>query len=163
MKPSFHISLPLMFSFLLCASLLFISCDDDKSNPAGSTGGSEYLTFKVNGTAMDFAQYGPSGFYYSANNQTSIVGRTGGFANPDFSLGFPGKTTGTFTEASGGWVDYTDANGTNYYVEPSTCSITVTQYGEVGGYIVGTFSAVKSDGSNTATINDGRFSVKRTY
>jgi hypothetical protein len=163
MKPSFRVPLPLTIPLLFCAAILFTSCDDDKSNPASNTGGSEYLTFKVNGAAMDFAQYGPSGYYYSANSQTYISGRAGGFASPDFDLGFPGKTTGTFTETSGGWVDYTDANGVNYYVDPSTCSITVTQYGEVGGYIVGTFSAVKSDGTNTATITEGRFSVKRTY
>jgi hypothetical protein len=152
---------------LLFVSLFLVSCDKTEvtTGPnSGSNGsGSTYFTFKVNGVAMDFAQYNPNGFYYASDNSTHIYGTPGGFSSPYFDLGFYRKATGTFTEANGAWVDYTDANGIDYYYDPSTCSITVTQYGDVGGYIVGTFSAVKHSSNSTATITDGKFSVKRTY
>jgi hypothetical protein len=168
MKPTFRAFLPLTLCFFLSASLLLTSCDEDKSNPTNNnnnnTSGSVYLTFKVNGVAKDYAQYNPFGYYYANNNGSYIDGREGGFTHPDFNLGFPGKTTGTFTEANGGWLDYTDENDVDYALTSSTCTITVTQYGAVDGYIVGTFSAVKYSPSNlTATVTEGKFSVKRTY
>jgi hypothetical protein len=156
---------------LLSASLFFVSCNKDEestTSPGSSTGtgsGSTYLTFKVNGIAMDLTQSGPIGFYSTSSSSlgTYITSSPSGFTHPELDLGFPGKTTGTFTDANGGWLDYTDANNVNYYYSPSTCSITVTQYGDVGGYIVGTFSATKHSSTSTATITDGKFSVKRTY
>jgi len=160
------------FFVLLSISLLLISCDkkdetttgpDSGSPGSGSNSGSTYFTFKVNGVAQNFSQYNTVGYYYSASNGTYITTSPSGFSYPSVNLGFPGKTTGTFTQTSGGWLDYTDANNVDYYYEPSTCSITVTQYGDVGGYIVGTFSAVKHSSSSTATITEGIFSVRRTY
>ncbi|RPI02169.1 MAG: hypothetical protein EHM64_14480 [Ignavibacteriae bacterium] len=173
MKSSIYGYQKLAAFVILSASLLFISCSKDETtvgpnsssnnNGSNSDAGSAYFTFKVDGVAMDFLQYNPTGFYYATNGGTYISGREGGFTYPDFDLGFPGKTTGTFTESSGGWVNYTDANNVDYYYEPSTCTITVTKYGAVGDYIVGTFSATKNSSTNTVSITEGRFSVIRTY
>ena len=167
MKLSFKRCTHSILFVLLSMSFLFVSCDKTEETVGPNSGspgsGSTYLTFKVNGVTMDFGQYNPYGYYYATNGGTYIDGHPGGFNNPDFELGFPGKTTGTFTETSGGWLDYTDASGTDYYYEPSTCTITITQYGDVDGYIVGTFSATKHSSSSTATITEGKFSVKRTY
>jgi hypothetical protein len=155
--------------FVLLSALLFlVSCNKDETTTgpnSGSTGaGSTYLTFKVNGIAMDLST-SATGYYSTSSSSpgTYITSSPSGFTHPELDLGFPGKTTGTFTETSGGWLDYTDANNVDYYYSPYTCTITVTQYGNVGDYIVGTFTATKHSSNSTATITEGKFSVKRTY
>lgn len=150
---------------LLFVSLFSISCNKDESNSTDPSSGSSssYITCKVNGVAMNFTQETPVGYYYSTNNKTYVTSHPSGFTHPEINLGFPGKATGTFTESDGAFLDYTDANDVDYYYEPSTCSVTVTQYGDVGSYIVGTFTATKHSSSSTATITEGRFSVQRTY
>ena len=153
---------------LLSASLFLVSCNKDETtigpNSGSTSAGSTYLIFKVNGIAMDLSN-SATGYYSTSSSSpgTYITSSPSGFTYPELDLGFPGKTTGTFTDANGAWLDYTDANNVDYYYNPSTCSITVTQYGNVGGYIVGTFTAIKHSSNSTATITEGKFSVKRTY
>jgi hypothetical protein len=155
--------------FILLMSLFIVSCAKDETTvgPDSSSkgSGSTYLTFKVNGVAMDLTQSGPIGYNSQSSSSPGsyITSSPSGFTHPELRLGFPGTATGTFTETTGGWLDFTDANDVNYYYAPYTCSITVTQYGAVDGYIVGTFSATKHSSNSTATITEGKFSVKRTY
>ena len=168
MKPYLRRVLFLNMIVLLSASLFFVSCNKDETTTgpnSGSTGtGSTYLTFKVNGVVTDLSK-SATGYYSTSSSSpgTYITSSPSGFTHPEIDLGFSGKTTGTFTETTGGWLDYTDANNVDYYYSPYTCTITVTQYGNVGGYIAGTFTATKYSSSSTATITEGKFSVIRTY
>jgi hypothetical protein len=149
-------------------SLLLVSCKEgDHTVAFDSTGpgsGTAYLAFRVNGVAVDCSPYTMSGFYSSTTNKTFISFLPSGVTYFELNFGFSGKATGTFTETTGGWLNYTDEINGNYYYAPNTCSITVTQYGDVGHFIVGSFSATKTSSNNsTATITEGIFSIKRTY
>jgi hypothetical protein len=157
-----------LFLFILLMSLFLVSCKkDDHTVAFDSTepgSGTAYMAFRVNGVAMDCSQYSLSGFYFSTTNKTYISISPNGVTYFELNFGFSGKASGTFTETTGAWLNYTDEINGNYYYAPNTCSITVTQYGDVDYYIVGTFSATKtSSNNNTATITEGKFSVKRTY
>lgn len=86
-------------------------------------------------------------------------------------LTFAGNTTGTYTVTAGtATIAYTDASANTYAAGitlPITSgSIEVTEYAEVGGDIVGTYSFIASiyvDGSPTenTTSLTGSFSVER--
>lgn len=84
---------------------------------------------------------------------------------------FP-STTGTFTEA--GQIpaevtirDVLDGLGSDNRETPAygtNCSITITRYPPVGGYIIGTFNATfkNADDAGNAYLASGEFKVKRT-
>ncbi|MGD0036731.1 MAG: hypothetical protein ABSC53_05515 [Bacteroidota bacterium] len=145
---------------LLSASLFLVSCNKDErsiTGPSSSTN-STYFTMKVNGVAMSFDT--TAGCYDDYGNFTIITTAPYAWTHPEIDLTIPGMTTGTFTQANGGTVAYIDTS--NYsYGNAQTCTITITQYGDEGGYIVGTFSATDTCGGKTAKITEGRFSVIR--
>ena len=69
------------------------------------------------------------------------------------------------TEADGAMVTYAESATSAFVamaISPGTsCTVTITEYGPVGGLVVGTFSAVVSDGTDTRTISNGTFCVVR--
>ncbi len=73
-----------------------------------------------------------------------------------FSLVFPGKTTGIFTQQSG-TLTYKVLN--TYAAESLT--INVTEYGAVGDHIKGTFSGDFQSTQGLITITNGKFCVIR--
>ncbi|MCB0734356.1 MAG: hypothetical protein H6608_11325 [Flavobacteriales bacterium] len=80
---------------------------------------------------------------------------------------FPGKTTGSFSQSSDD-VTLEVATGTppsriEYsYDANSNIKVNITEYGEVGGKIKGTFSGTLKSGINSRDISGGYFEVVRS-
>ncbi len=73
-----------------------------------------------------------------------------------FSLVFPGKTTGLFTNQSGA-LNYKGLNS----AAAESLTINVTEYGAVGDHIQGTFEGIFQSVSGPITITEGKFCVVR--
>lgn len=94
------------------------------------------------------------GIYVAADNVTGIT--CASMDSAAFSLVFPGKTTGNFTQQSG-TLTYKILN--TYAAESMT--INVTEYGAVGDHIKGTFEGIFQSIAGQITITDGKFCVIR--
>lgn len=111
------------------------------------------------------------GFFESATNNTVIFvsGNDGSEGDADFNITVPGKDLGTYTtsgdgatfEAGTGAVG--DVRRTEYNADATPMTIVITEYGDVGERIKGTFSGqVKNTSSQTLDIKNGKFDVERT-
>jgi hypothetical protein len=112
------------------------------------------------------------GFYSTGDNTTviNVSGNDGTQGDADFTLTFPGKTTGSFsTQGMGELATFEAGTGAigdvrriemNAGITPFT--IEVTEYGAVGEKIIGTFSGtVKNTNSQSIEITEGKFEVTR--
>lgn len=119
------------------------------------------ITATANGVARSFTTQSAN----YAGTGTSIVGANGTFQG--IALLFPGKAPGTFAcGAAGVGVNYSDgtAHWTTINKVDAKCTITVTEYGPVGGKISGTFSATTLpliNEPNNVVLESGIFSVVR--
>ena len=142
---------------------------DDAAAPAGSKVANSFV---VQGTLLESqtvemvaGSANLDGGYFTGSNQTSINIRNGSF---NVFLVTLGKTVGTFNAAGGAKNTMSLENSDlNPYVSSATSpySITITEYGAVGGKIKGTFSGtlnrVKESKVQTVTISNGKFEVTR--
>ncbi|MBE2219151.1 MAG: carboxypeptidase regulatory-like domain-containing protein [Ignavibacteria bacterium] len=94
------------------------------------------------------------GIYYTQDTITGVT--CAAMDTVSFSLVFPGKTTGLFTEQSGA-LTYKTLNS----AAAKTLTINVTEYGAVGDHIKGTFAGTFMSQAGELTITDGKFCVIR--
>ncbi len=86
----------------------------------------------------------------------------------EVELVLPGNVVGTWAQSNMDDITIELATGepptrTEYsYDANSNMKITITEYGEVGGKISGTFSGLLKTGINSRDVKDGFFSVTRT-
>jgi hypothetical protein len=158
---------------LVAVALLLVACGSDSDSEEGNplVTGEAYLTFDIDGTAVTF---GPEDFdtrYFTGQDKTILVGPEGGNA---FYLDFQGSSAGTFTEQDmfvtydvdptqgfpWGFVASSAYSGSNFNLE-------VTAYGDVDGWITGTFSGTLVEmhdseaTGNVATVTNGAFALLR--
>lgn len=152
---------------LVLIFLVFVAgCSDDDANlPA------YYIAFKIDGQAKVFgasfgeAEYGNIPFGNASSSDVTVL-----FAQPVqtyLSNGEPdnylfinheGTNVGTYT-ALDSEISYAE-NGTGY--ESIALTLSVTEYGAVGGVIAGTFTAsVTNSGNPLRQITDGSFRLLR--
>ena len=102
---------------------------------------------------------------FGVSSKNSIPGAVSGPG--DFKITFEGKGVGTYKQESGIYVNLevgTDAGiKRNEYGTDSKSNvvITVTEWGEVGGRIKGTFTGTLKTGINSIVIDQGVFDVQR--
>jgi hypothetical protein len=148
--------------------LISVSCSkDSKNDPVDEITSSE-LSFVVNGDvysnqSFKFDKEGMA-LYDAAMLATGCEFTDA--ANNSVLLGFEGNASGSFAvnDSDNSMVVNYDNNTTILALTQGT--ITITKYGNVGGWITGTFtgSGVVSHDYNepvAITIKDGKFSVKR--
>lgn len=140
---------------LLSIGVIFAGCSS--SDSASST--PDTVTYSLDGAPEVTISGNPDAstcaFGTFLNDPSSPRALISTFSNSDaFGLSFPGQVAGTYPTGSGfGTLDSTDfaADGT----------IIVTEFGIVGGLIVGTFDLTISNGSLLSQSFTGNFSVTR--
>ncbi len=148
-----------------------MACGEDDSNPLR-------ISFKVNGSSVSYEHsFLDSGFGDNPFGAGDVVGAgiidaTTLFAQPvstylssdqpdDYVfIDFEDLTNadGSFNEATNGDIEY-QKNGNTYDTE--AFSLIITEYGEVGELIKGTFTATVSYGGETNEITAGLINVVR--
>lgn len=167
---------------LLAVGFLFSTtgCDDETPEPPVTTTDTTDNNDPaiVNKMTVGFDRYElnidetlTDGFYSTGDNSTvvNVSGNDGKEGDADFTLTFPGNTTGTFTTHNNGGATFEAGTGTVGTVQrtemdasSSDFTIVVTEYGAVGEKIKGTFSGkVKNTNSQSIDIKDGEFEVTR--
>ena len=76
--------------------------------------------------------------YTISDNVT--FGIASGQQGNSLTIGFPGNTIGNFNVSTNSDVVFTASVGANTYIMGDNFTVNVTQYGNVGGKITGTFS-----------------------
>lgn len=168
--------------FIIIAAVALIACGESSSDDSGgtNTGGTSTPSYSVSvttgGQTATYTDAAVFGAYYNAQNppipaaSTGIVAVTGG-GSSGIIFSFEGQSTGTYDVASNAALSYTDAAGQTYAANAllnsvASGTITVTEYGAVGGKIGGSFNVVASiyaagsPTANTATLT-GTFEVQR--
>ncbi len=122
-------------------------------------------TFNVDGTSVSCSGLSGAGYEISAGITVIAAQASVGSQYPSIGIVLPGAATGTLTEADGVMVTYSESATSAFtamlIIPGTSCTVTITDYGSVGGLVEGTFSAVVSDGTSTLTITNGTFSVVR--
>lgn len=161
---------------LMAIAIMIGSCkkdDDNNNNNNNNNGSTYYVKFKSNGTQVNFTGFGTEVaiFSHSGNQYTCAVTGADTSSNIGLSMydttAITTKTYSGFTTVNslsatlGTLVTYGDGSGTSYNSNNTTFSITVT--GLTDSTMTGTFSGSLQDnnGTNTLTITDGDFHVKR--
>lgn len=151
----------------LVAVLVLGGCGDDGDNGALvlQSGGTGTVAFDLDGSPVSCC--GLAGANYEISADFTVIGAQGspGSQYPSVAIVLPGGGIGTLTEADGVMVTYAESAASGFVamsMAPGTsCTVTITDFGPVGGLVVGTFSAVVSDGTDTLTISNGTFCVVR--
>jgi hypothetical protein len=145
---------------------------DTTDNSGGGT-----VTFK-NKVKVGFDDYSivedpdlTNGNYNKTTGNTEVIvfGTDASNGDVNFSLTFPGKLVGSYfrtlapgTSFSIGVGTIGENDRTEYSASSTEFVINVTEYGDVGGRIKGTFSGeAKSPASQTLPITKGEFDVER--
>ncbi|MDX2130053.1 MAG: hypothetical protein SFU91_13550 [Chloroherpetonaceae bacterium] len=165
-------------------TIVFSSCKSD-NNPTDSGGtGGQSSSFTLNGTTYTTTSvtplannvtstidgetfrlnsFVPDAFgVYVATETTTVCGISGtsGGTSVGILLGFSGQTTGTYQMVEDGSSAIGLTVGSVTYLSLSG-QIVVSEYGNVGGRIRGTFSGTFTTGSTTVQIPNGSFNVTR--
>lgn len=165
---------------LTAASIVIVSgCSKDSksSNPLipgnggnngnnGNGNGSQASVF-INGDGFDLLQLtaNDGASYYSTEENstyTSIVVKAGA-DTVLILLATSGRQTGTFSWNESEAISYLIVTGDEYipYVSANSGKTTISEYGNVNGYIKGTFSgSVYKSETNDPVDIDGSFSIK---
>ncbi|MDB4160942.1 hypothetical protein N9772_01070 [Bacteroidia bacterium] len=111
--------------------------------------------------------------YISGEDKTAIIvfGSDNTHGDIDFQITFKGKSTGTYTSSEVGDNGLVFGLGTGtegdvrrqeHEASTTTLTVIVTEYGEVGEQVKGTFSGqVKNVNGQTVNISNGEFEVTR--
>lgn len=154
-----------IFAIALVAMLSLSCASDSPTNPGTTSDGT--FTFSKSGAltgATNFSSFTVASFS-TEGDETFIAGSTvaitSGASVANLAvLTVPGKTTGTWS------FDDNAAMAMFFSSSPyiaTSGTITITEYGAVGGRIKGTFSGttVNPIGSSTVEITSGVFNIKR--
>lgn len=171
---SFIIWVMCALGFAVCTS----SCGGDESGGTPTpTDTVEVKTFE-NTIQVGFDLYEldvrenlTEGFYESMSDNTVIFvsGNDSEEGDCDFNITIPGKDLGSYTTSTDG-ATFEAGTGTvgdvrriEYNSDGTTMTIEITEYGDVGERIKGTFSGqVKNTSSQTLDVRNGKFDVERT-
>ncbi len=163
--------------FFTLSLLLFFTggCKKKNNNPVSSNNNStSQVSFTVNGGGynnqdININNSGSSGAIYVTDKNFTLGTINGISNNKNVSviIAFSGKSTGTFawdTTSSSIGFGFT-FGGVTYSGIPGQGKTTVTQYGDVGSAIKGTFSGnvfgVSGSTIDTIQISNGQFSMIR--
>jgi hypothetical protein len=171
-----------VFAALVIGSAI-TGCGGDDALPVASAdttddSGGTTVTFK-NKVKVGFDDYSivedpvlTTGNYNktTGNTEVNVFGTDANNGDVNFSLTFPGKLVGTDfrtlapgTSFSIGVGTIGEKERTEYSASSTEFVINVTEYGDVGGRIKGTFSGqAKSPASQTINITKGEFDVERS-
>uniref|UniRef100_A0A832DHK9 Uncharacterized protein n=1 Tax=Ignavibacterium album TaxID=591197 RepID=A0A832DHK9_9BACT len=157
-------SLKILF-FVLIGALGFISCSKKSDNPV-APGGSQTTELKLTiGTQQITFNQGIGG--YAINENVSYVQFTKAESGDTllFIMIFDGKATGNqnwnVNNDLGVILFQYGASGTIIF-SPLNGSTNITAYGNVGGYISGTFTGQLQDQNGSSVNINGNFSVQRS-
>jgi len=154
------------FRFLILIALLSLLAGCEEG------GGAYYVSFEADGVPVTLTEgavpggttYEQATGYFSKSSFTIWASEEGN-SNHVIKLRFAGLTTGTYVDPNCGCVYYTDYPDTYYasdFYLAHDLTITVTELGEVGDVISGTFSGTLEDDADTEMIiTNGEFRVLR--
>lgn len=149
---------------ILVVIIGFISCSKKSDNPVAPGGGQTTELKLTFGTQQITFNQGAGG--YAINEDVSYVQFTKSEAGDTllFIMLFAGKATGNqnwdVTNDLGPVLIQYGASGIVAYT-PINGSTSITAYGNVGGYISGTFTGQLEDPSGSSMNVNGNFSVQR--
>ncbi len=154
------------FRFMILIALLSLltACEEES--------GYYYASFEADGTPVTLTEGAvPGGTTYEqatgyfSKSSFYIYASEEGNSNRVIRLSFAGDTTGIYVDPDCNCIYYTDYPDTFYEAENFSApdlTITVTELGEAGGVIAGTFSGTLQDsGVVTVVITNGEFRVLR--
>lgn len=122
----------------------------------------EFIDLQVVGLSEHFLFYFP--YTFSEVGYTTIAGQDSSTVFWYFYLNIPGTTTGVFTPL-GGEIGVELPNGDRAVAETDDLTVTITYYGAIGDYIIGTLSGTWHTGPDGQGGPDypliGNFSVLR--
>lgn len=144
--------------FTVVFVLNFSACNKFKST---------YFEYKAGNEKIECNTFCNSiGYYITDTGETTIEICKGDYKQA-MNIVIPEKTTGEWTNIEGAYILYTD-NGKKGYeaynemTDSKSLTVIITEYGDVGDFIEGTFSAKLSDEfNNIINISEGKFKVKR--
>lgn len=149
---------------ILVGIMGFISCSKKSDNPV-APGGNQTTELKLTiGTKQITFNQGTGGYAVAEN--VSYIQFTTAEAGDTllFIMIFAGKATGTqnwdVNNDQGAILIQYGASGTLIY-SPLNGSTSITAYGNVGGYISGTFTGQLQDSNGSSVNVSGNFSVQR--
>ena len=118
----------------------------------------QYVTWHVNSSNGNLQVPSDSLDYYYSGNTTSVYGMTRPSMSTYFELSFNGpQQSGNYTASN----FVVMSGGRHYYSSTSPISVSVTTYGSAGQYMIGNYSGIVKDSSNSTTIPvSGTFRVK---
>jgi hypothetical protein len=154
------------------ASIVLVACSDDDQVTAPTPGASFRMTVTTGSSTATRTWAHSAGMFNTKEQQSYIYGtdiplRQTEQELPAFmTIVVPGRRTGTFTvgtTAGSAQMAYSSqANSLTTAYAATSGTVTVTQYGSVGGRIEGTFSGSFASLSGAqVTISNGQFSVQR--
>lgn len=161
--------------FALAALSLNYGCGDDNPTPTQEDtmdqGGNdpEANAFKIGIDSYEIETDAnvTSAYYVTALDETQVyVGGNDGGAPVSFILKIPGNEAGTFTHSDGAVIDIKTGSGVTEEQFTSEApqgeaSITIADYGAVGGNVKGSFSGKVYKGINSNAVQQGRYEVLR--
>lgn len=149
---------------LLVGIIGFFACSKKSDNPVAPGNQTTELKLTFGSQQLTFTN-GIGG--YAINDDISYIQFTKAEAGDTllFFMIFNGKTTGNQTwDSSGdtGVLLYQFGTSGVFIFSPSNGSTNITAYGNVGGFISGTFNGQLTDQNNSTVNVNGTFSVQRS-
>ena len=146
------------FIFIIVFVLNFSACSKLDST---------YFEYKVGDELVECNTFcNPTAYYLSDKDETTIEICTEDDRQA-INIIIPGNSTGKWTNAGGAYILYTNDGTTGYEVfndmkDTEFFTVIITEYGNVGDFISGTFSGKLVDElNNIIEISEGKFKVKR--
>ena len=148
-----------LLALFFCGILIQAGCskEDDVVQVTPPPNADQYITWKIGNTQGFLAS--PSDTLWISKfplAQTVIFGSTADFSSSVYA-NFDGITAGSFPA-------YVNIfTGNKYYVSNNTpAQISISSFGNIGGYVTGSYSGTLKDSTGTATFSaTGAFKLKR--
>lgn len=165
-----HITRILFFLAVSFILIPFSGCSDDDAVVTPTPTNNTEVTFTVNGGAYSnksFTIQGNSAAVYDPNEKLTGITFAGkeGTKNISCTIGWGGTSTGTRSWGTNNPHDSASVEfmDDTYIYSSEQGTLTITEFGAVGGYVKGTFSGSFSLflSGQTVTVTNGKFTAKR--
>jgi hypothetical protein len=146
-----------LLALFFCGLLIQAGCSNDDAvivNPPPNA--DQFITWKIGNTQGFLASPADTLWATTSFGPTVIFGNTPNFSSSVYAS-FNGSTAGSFPA----YVNI--LTGGKYYVYGNTSSqLSISSFGNVGGYVTGSYSGTLKDSTGTGTFSaTGTFKLKR--
>ena len=128
---------------------------------------SSYFEYKVGDEKVECKSLCNPLAYYLTDNDVTNIEVSSNAGKHALNIIVPKNITGEWTNIEGAYILYTQSGTTDYEAHDDmsgaiSLTVTITEYGNIGDYIEGTFSGELADEfDNIIVISEGKFKVKR--